>query len=514
MVHYVVGVSTVARITRILEEVKVEEKALDSLPFPNISLVQGVASGIDLEGKNLLLAGREPLPYDRLAICAGAAPKGLSGVSAAAAASGRVLTLRDTDSVGRLGAALAGARRVVVVGNGGIAMQIIHGLRGVDVHQRTKEQREQVAAGQEQRQQRQQQHEGEPRPQQQAPSPGGEQRHAAPAGKQPYSIQTMPGRQPAGGPMLGHAVGPHWLQHLPAGVLGGTGGRVALEYGCELAEVDVADAAAVHEQQGKRGQQEGVRGQQQQDSGTSVDAAPAGADADGCAPWPLRVALTSGKRLGADLVVAAIGVSPALGWVPPALARAPDGGLMVNRDMQTSDPSVYAAGDSCSAAWALEDSPHWFQMRLWSQARSMGLYSAACMAGRQDDSCASMAFEMFTHATRFLGKKVVLLGLYNGQRLEGEPAEELVSYSRVTEGPTHHGGCCRPGAPARHAHGGEEGRTFVRVLLLRGRVQGAVLIGETDLEETFENLILDQLDVGCYGPALLDPEVELDHVFD
>ena len=35
-----------------------------------------------------------------------------------------------------------------------------------------------------------------------------------------------------------------------------------------------------------------------------------------------------------------------------------------------------------------------------------------------------------------------------------------------------------------------------------------------DLEETFENLILDQLDVGVYGPALLDTEVELDHVFD
>lgn len=36
----------------------------------------------------------------------------------------------------------------------------------------------------------------------------------------------------------------------------------------------------------------------------------------------------------------------------------------------------------------------------------------------------------------------------------------------------------------------------------------------TDLDETLENLILDQLDVGGYGPHLLDPDVELDHVFD
>jgi len=58
------------------------------------------------------------------------------------------------------------------------------------------------------------------------------------------------------------------------------------------------------------------------------------------------------------------------------------------------------------------------------------------------------------------------------------------------------------------------GSTFVRVLLLRGRMQGAVLIGDTDLEETFENLILNQLDLSSYGPDLLDPDAELDHIFD
>jgi NAD(P)H-nitrite reductase large subunit len=161
--------------------------------------------------------------------------------------------------------------------------------------------------------------------------------------------------------------------------------------------------------------------------------------------------------------------------------------------MQSSDSRVYAAGDAASCSWAAAESAHWFQMRLWSQARAMGVYAAHCMAGVQDQTGADMAFELFTHVTRFLGKKVVLLGLYNGQRLEGEPETDLVSYSRVTEGPD---------------------RTFVRVLLLRGRVQGAVLIGDTDLEEVFENLILDQLDVSQYGPALLDPDFELDHVFD
>lgn len=101
----------------------------------------------------------------------------------------------------------------------------------------------------------------------------------------------------------------------------------------------------------------------------------------------------------------------------------------------------------------------------------------------------------FTHVTRFLGKKVVLLGLYNGQKLQHEPEQDVVMYTRALD----------EGMP---------GATFVRVLLLRGKMQGAVLIGETDLEETFENLILDGLDLSQFGPGLLDPDIELDHVFD
>ncbi|GFR40960.1 hypothetical protein Agub_g1624, partial [Astrephomene gubernaculifera] len=138
----------------------------------------------------------------------------------------------------------------------------------------------------------------------------------------------------------------------------------------------------------------------------------------------------------------------------------------------------------------------WFQMRLWTQARVMGSYAAHCMLGLADELASGFNFELFTHVTRFMGAKVVLLGLYNGQRLEGEPAGELVSYSRVCE-----------------AEDGS-GETFVRVLLLRGRMQGAVLIGNTELEEAFENLILDGLDLSVYGPHILDPDFELEHIFE
>ena len=47
-----------------------------------------------------------------------------------------------------------------------------------------------------------------------------------------------------------------------------------------------------------------------------------------------------------------------------------------------------------------------------------------------------------------------------------------------------------------------------------GRLRGALLIGPTDLEETFENLILNGTDVSPYGDALLDPDVDLEDYFD
>eukprot|EP00894_Picocystis_sp_ML_P005256 jgi/Pico_ML_1/55773/g1415.t1 len=35
-----------------------------------------------------------------------------------------------------------------------------------------------------------------------------------------------------------------------------------------------------------------------------------------------------------------------------------------------------------------------------------------------------------------------------------------------------------------------------------------------ELEEVFENLILDKLDLSPFGPDLLDPRVDLDAIFD
>ena len=63
----------------------------------------------------------------------------------------------------------------------------------------------------------------------------------------------------------------------------------------------------------------------------------------------------------------------------------------------------------------------------------MGMHAAQCMTDRAADMGTSFAFELFTHATRFMGQKVILLGLYNGQGLEEEPDSDVVTYSRALE---------------------------------------------------------------------------------
>jgi NADPH-dependent 2,4-dienoyl-CoA reductase/sulfur reductase-like enzyme/rhodanese-related sulfurtransferase len=74
--------------------------------------------------------------------------------------------------------------------------------------------------------------------------------------------------------------------------------------------------------------------------GDSAEAFERGADG-------LTVALKSGRRLPAQLVVLGVGVRPESRLaVAAGLAVGPRGGIRVNEHMQTSDPDVYAVGDA------------------------------------------------------------------------------------------------------------------------------------------------------------------------
>jgi NADPH-dependent 2,4-dienoyl-CoA reductase/sulfur reductase-like enzyme len=96
--------------------------------------------------------------------------------------------------------------------------------------------------------------------------------------------------------------------------------------------------------------------------------------------WPVYASLSSGEVVGVDIVVSATGVKPNVpSWLLGGKVELDEesGGICVDERMETSAGGVYAAGDVVSPRWATGEgsSKHWMQMRLWTQARQMGLYA-------------------------------------------------------------------------------------------------------------------------------------------
>lgn len=108
--------------------------------------------------------------------------------------------------------------------------------------------------------------------------------------------------------------------------------------------------------------------------------------------------------------------------------------------METNIKDVYAAGDCCNLykyrmkphSINSNEGIHWFQMRLWTQARAMGVYTAHCMTGINNDFGSDFCFELFTHITNFFGYKVIMLGRYNGQGL-GKHIEAITKEVVITK---------------------------------------------------------------------------------
>lgn len=105
--------------------------------------------------------------------------------------------------------------------------------------------------------------------------------------------------------------------------------------------------------------------------------------------------------------MSATGVTPSIDYemsTTPNFSN--DGGIIVDEFMKTSVDGIYAAGDVCTAGWP--HAFHWFQMKLWTQARQMGCYVAKCMSAhfKSEVIYQDFCFELFTHTTRLFGFKV------------------------------------------------------------------------------------------------------------
>ncbi|KAL8222296.1 UNVERIFIED_CONTAM: Pyridine nucleotide-disulfide oxidoreductase domain-containing protein 1, partial [Gekko kuhli] len=442
------------QVSRALEEFDVEEQASSVLErrYPNITVIQSGVKCLKSDEHKVVTEDGKEYTYEKLCLCAGAKPKLITEGNRF------VLGIRDTDSATEFQKHLAKARRIIIVGNGGIALELVYEIEGCEVIWAIKDKaigNTFFDAGA-----------AEfliPKLRAEKPEP------PIACKRTKYTTAETEKEEEAGkGPgKTGSALGPDWHEGLRLKGAKELSHKVHLESLCEIKKIYLPE-----EFQRSR----------------KVPLAFPKAQPDEGNAEPDRE-LTNGKVYGCDFIVSATGVVPN---VQPFLegnnfALGQDGGLKVDKEMRTSLPDIYAAGDICTTSW--EPSPVWQQMRLWTQARQMGWYAAKCMGADALGEPAEMdfSFELFAHVTKFFNYKVVLLGKYNGQGL-GSDHELMLRCTKGLE--------------------------YVKVVMQNGRMMGAVLIGETDLEETFENLILNQMDLSRYGEDLLDPNIDIEDYFD
>ncbi|TMW45694.1 hypothetical protein DOY81_009225 [Sarcophaga bullata] len=436
-------VANLEPVARYLHKFDVQERTLAStlgnnFLAPAIITVVDQLKNIEADNKFIITKNNKKIHYNYLCLCTGGTPRLIEDNNAL------ILGIRDTDSVLELQKRLKAAKKIVLIGNGGISSELAHELQGIEVHWIVKDNH--IASTfidpgaayffQQRIDQMRQTNSNE------SPAKGIVKRLR-------YDEITSD----ADTSKKGAALGPDWHKHLD---LKGSAvvdkNKPFIHFNSLIEKI------------------EKVRDEEENKT-------------------RLNIYLTTGEVIDCDFAVSATGVIPRLDFncCPPLILSDEDNGIKVNEMMQTSNEFIYAAGDVCTAGW--QKAEHWMQMRLWTQARQMGSMAGRSMAAAyaKETIYQDFCFELFGHVTQLFGLPVVLLGRFNGQGL-GTDYELLIRSTPGTE--------------------------YIKFVLQNGKLRGAILIGNTELAETCENLILNGIDLTPFGDDILNPDIDIEDYFD
>jgi nitrite reductase (NADH) large subunit len=184
------------------------------------------------------------------------------------------------------------------------------------------------------------------------------------------------------------------------------------------------------------------------------------------------VTLDDGRLLPCDLVIVAIGVRPRLDALVGSNIKT-NRGVVVNRNMATSSPDVYACGDVAEAYdFAIGEKR---LTPVWPNAYEGGRVAGLNMAGQITEYAGGTAM----NALKYFGLNIVSAGLV-------EPPDG--SYEMII-----------------NRHNG----VFRKVIIKNDRVVGLAFAGDIEKSGIVYNLMKDGIDVGKFKQSLVSDDFGL-----
>jgi NAD(P)H-nitrite reductase large subunit len=203
------------------------------------------------------------------------------------------------------------------------------------------------------------------------------------------------------------------------------------------------------------------------------------------------VRLLDGRTLPCNLLAYAIGIQPRLELVQDA-GLAVDRGILVNENMQTNDPAIFAAGDVAQAYDPL--SGRSIMDSLWTPAREQGWVAGLNMAGKRSAYLKSAPFNV----TRLAGLTTTIIGAVG----RGGRDDDLVGIARGDSE------TFRAMPDAIVAQSGFD-VNHLRLLIGEKTLIGALIMGDQALSMPLQKLVAGKADISSIREKLLAHDAKI-----
>lgn len=208
------------------------------------------------------------------------------------------------------------------------------------------------------------------------------------------------------------------------------------------------------------------------------------------------VRLKSGKEISCQVVGVAIGVRPNMELVQ-GLPVEQDRGVMVNEFMQSSVPSLFAAGDIAQVY------DHWTKKHhldvLWPSAINEGRAAGYNMVEVAQGKAPAFSYQKGSpfNAAMLYGVHLTIIGQISGNLKENQG--EALSY--LSRGSSQV--WTAPFSSSYRSAWDKDGSNSIRLVMADGRLVGALLMGHQGLADPLRALIQEEADLSAHQTQLL-----------